>query len=64
MLSTELEIAIQVAAGEAQVRRHEFFGLEHMLGTLDLDGSCARRGEQQGDSGEGAAAVHGIPLCK
>ena len=37
MLSTELEIAIQVAASEAQVRRHEFFGLEHMLYALLRD---------------------------
>jgi ATP-dependent Clp protease ATP-binding subunit ClpA len=34
MLSIELEIAIQVAASEAQARRHEFFGLEHMLFAL------------------------------
>ena len=34
MLSIELEIAIQVAASEAQVRRHELFGLEHMLYAL------------------------------
>ena len=41
MLSTELEIAIQVAAGEAQVRKHEFFGLEHMLYALLHDGKTA-----------------------
>ena len=34
MLSLDLEIAIQVAASEAQTRRHEFFGLEHMLYAL------------------------------
>jgi ATP-dependent Clp protease ATP-binding subunit ClpA len=37
MLSKELEIAIQVAAAEAQRRRNEFFGLEHMLYALLLD---------------------------
>jgi ATP-dependent Clp protease ATP-binding subunit ClpA len=41
MLSVELEIAIQVAASEAQVRRHEFFGLEHMLYALLHDTSTA-----------------------
>ena len=42
MLSVELEIAIQVAASEAQVRRHEFFGLEHMLYALLHDSSTAQ----------------------
>ncbi|MCO4762865.1 MAG: ATP-dependent Clp protease ATP-binding subunit ClpA [Myxococcales bacterium] len=42
MLSMELEIAIQVAASEAQVRRHEFFGLEHMLYALLHDAKTAR----------------------
>ncbi len=42
MLSKELEIAIQVAASEAQVRRHEFFGLEHMLYALLHDAKTAR----------------------
>ncbi|MSP91259.1 MAG: ATP-dependent Clp protease ATP-binding subunit ClpA [Myxococcales bacterium] len=41
MLSIELEIAIQVAASEAQVRRHEFFGLEHMLYALLHDAHTA-----------------------
>ena len=41
MLSVELEIAIQVAASEAQVRRHEFFGLEHMLYALLHDKQTA-----------------------
>jgi len=41
MLSTELEIAIQVAAAEAQTRRHEFFGLEHMLFALLHDAHTA-----------------------
>jgi len=42
MLSIELEIAIQVAASEAQVRRHEFFGLEHMLYALLHDSKTAQ----------------------
>ena len=42
MLSVELEIAIQVAASEAQVRRHEFFGLEHMLYALLHDRQTAK----------------------
>ncbi len=42
MLSVELEIAIQVAASEAQVRRHEFFGLEHMLYALLHDAKTAK----------------------
>ena len=41
MLSVELEIAIQVAASEAQVRKHEFFGLEHMLYALLHDKQTA-----------------------
>ena len=41
MLSIELEIAIQVAASEAQTRRHEFFGLEHMLYALLHDSHTA-----------------------
>ncbi len=41
MLSIELEIAIQVAAEEAQSRRHEFFGLEHMLYALLHDAHTA-----------------------
>ncbi len=41
MLSIELEIAIQVAASEAQSRRHEFFGLEHMLFALLQDAQTA-----------------------
>ena len=41
MLSIELEIAIQVAATEAQARRHEFFGLEHMLYALLHDAATA-----------------------
>lgn len=42
MLSKELEIAIQLAAQEAQRRRHEFFGLEHMLFALLLDHETVR----------------------
>ncbi len=42
MLSLELEIAIQVAASEAQTRRHEFFGLEHMLYALLHDKATAK----------------------
>jgi ATP-dependent Clp protease ATP-binding subunit ClpA len=42
MLSLELEIAIQVAASEAQSRRHEFFGLEHMLYALLHDKATAK----------------------
>ena len=42
MLSVELEIAIQVAATEAQKRRHEFFGLEHMLYALLHDKKTAK----------------------
>ncbi|MEY3012171.1 MAG: hypothetical protein RIT45_906 [Pseudomonadota bacterium] len=45
-LSTDLEIAIQVAASEAQRRKHEFFGLEHMLYALlhdDLTAKVIRR---------------------
>jgi ATP-dependent Clp protease ATP-binding subunit ClpA len=41
VLSIELEIAIQVAASEAQVRCHEFFGLEHMLYALLHDATTA-----------------------
>jgi ATP-dependent Clp protease ATP-binding subunit ClpA len=41
MLTIELEIAIQVAAAEAQSRRHEFFGLEHMLYALLQDAHTA-----------------------
>ena len=52
MLSTELEIAIQVAAGEAQVRRHEFFGLEHMLYALLHDSQTAKVIERCGGNVE------------
>ncbi|HAN32217.1 MAG TPA: ATP-dependent Clp protease ATP-binding subunit ClpA, partial [Myxococcales bacterium] len=41
-LSVELQIAIQVAASEAQVRRHEFFGVEHLLFALLHDSKTAR----------------------
>ncbi|MCB9738205.1 MAG: AAA family ATPase [Deltaproteobacteria bacterium] len=41
-LSTDLEIAIQVAASEAQRRNHEFFGLEHMLFALLHDDATAK----------------------
>ena len=41
-LSTELQIAIQVAATDATARRHEFFGLEHLLSALLRDPGCRR----------------------
>ncbi len=41
-LSTDLEIAIQVAASEAQRRKHEFFGLEHMLYALLHDDATSK----------------------
>ena len=59
MLSVELEIAIQVAASEAQTRRHEFFGLEHMLYALCHDGQTAGVITRCGGSVESLrAAVH------
>ena len=34
MIGTDVEIALQVAATEARARRHEYFGLEHLLYAL------------------------------
>ena len=34
MIGTDVEIALQVAATEARARRHEYFGLEHLLFAL------------------------------
>jgi ATP-dependent Clp protease ATP-binding subunit ClpA len=40
-LSTEVEIALQVARTDAARRRHEYYTVEHLLYALLLDDSTA-----------------------
>ena len=41
-VSPEVEIAFGLAASEAERRRHEFMGIEHLLFALLFDADCAK----------------------
>ncbi len=50
MIGTDVEIALKVAATEASTRRHEYFGIEHLLFALLHDDDVAEVVHQCGGS--------------
>src|SRR6266487_4163302 len=52
-VSPEVEIAFGLAASEAELRRHEFMSVEHLLFALLFDADCARVIQHSGGDVDG-----------